>query len=111
MFFFSNFLKICDEDALWKVFRRWGSVCEVFITRRRSKVGQCYGFFRFHKVENVEHLAYQLDKIIVGCIKMRFNLPRFAKQNGVTSVENAEVKRMTKSQKEKGKAIGGTWRR
>ena len=70
MFFFSNFLKICDEEALWKVFRRWGSVCEVFITRRRSKVGQCYGFFRFHKVENVEHLAYQLDKIIVGCIKM-----------------------------------------
>jgi len=41
---------------MWKIFRRWGMVKEVFISRKLNREGHKFGFVRFLKVKNVKAL-------------------------------------------------------
>jgi len=52
-FFFSNFPFDLKESDLWKIFRRWGRVSDVFISRRLNIKKQRFGFVRFLGVQNV----------------------------------------------------------
>ena len=55
-FFFTNFSANFGEYEMWKIFRRWGMVKEVFISRKLNREGHKFGFVRFLKVKNVKAL-------------------------------------------------------
>ena len=50
-FYFTRFLEKATEKDLWKHFKKFGDVREVFIPKNRNKTGRRYGFVRFKGVE------------------------------------------------------------
>lgn len=91
-FFFSHFPRNYSEYDMWKVFRHWGEVAQVYIAKRLDKWGHRFGFVRFLEVRNVIRLQRQLDSIMIGHTKLYVNLPRYGneykKRNQVKEVKN-----------------------
>jgi len=56
----------------------------VFIPRRLNRRGQSYAFVRFCDVRNPRRLEKELDAIIIGNVKIYFNLPRYKKETNIT---------------------------
>ncbi|GKB68276.1 nucleotide-binding alpha-beta plait domain-containing protein [Tanacetum coccineum] len=69
-FFFTRFPDSWDEKALWELFRKYGSVMDVYLAVRRTKLGTRFGFVRFARVLNVEKFEKHLKGIIIGETKM-----------------------------------------
>jgi len=61
---------------MWKIFRRWGKVQEVFIPRRTNRAGHKFGFVRFTRINDPDRLEYQLDNIWIENTKLYVNKPR-----------------------------------
>nr|GEW52913.1 RNA-directed DNA polymerase, eukaryota [Tanacetum cinerariifolium] len=68
--FVSKFLEGCTAKDLWKVCNDYGTVVDVFIPNKKSKVGKRFAFVRFIKVINLGHLIENLNTIWIG----RFHL-------------------------------------
>ncbi|PWA13703.1 hypothetical protein CTI12_AA631290 [Artemisia annua] len=51
---------------LWMVFKKYGTVFDMFMVQRRLRNGKRYGFVRFKLVKDVEGLLRQLQKIKIG---------------------------------------------
>ncbi|ESW29403.1 hypothetical protein PHAVU_002G067600 [Phaseolus vulgaris] len=113
-FFFSNFPHGFGERDMVKVFQKWATVKEVFISRRLNKWGRRFGFVRFLDVKNVARLEGELDKIYIGNRKLHVNIPKYRRFQAVT---NREDRRHMESQKEVraqpllGEVVRGTQRR
>ncbi|KAK7256698.1 hypothetical protein RIF29_30155 [Crotalaria pallida] len=90
-FFFSNFPVDVGFVDLWKAFQRWGRVVDVFISQRRDKKGERFGFVRFSDVKDCDALAKKLDSICLGSFKLKVNVPRFDKVNA--SMERVRMKK------------------
>ena len=69
-----------QEEELWTIFKKWGDVREIFISRQRNKGGRRYGFVRFKGVSDETRLERQLDNIIVGGLKMHVNIPKYGRE-------------------------------
>jgi len=76
-FFFSNFPNGYGELDMTKVFQKWATVKEVFISRRPNKWGRRFGFVRFLDVKNVVRLEGDLDRIYIGTMKLHVNIPKY----------------------------------
>ena len=76
-FFFANIPNGYGEVDMFKIFRRWARVKEVFISRRLNKWGRRFGFVRFFEVRNVGRLGRDLDQIYIGNKKLHVNIPRY----------------------------------
>ena len=59
------------EKDLWFHFKKWGDVRELFISKKRNKMGRRYGFVRFKGVSDVRALERQLDNLVVGGLSSR----------------------------------------
>lgn len=53
---------------------------EVFIPSKRNKNGRRYGFVRFKGVHDTHQLAKQLDRLLIGGLKMYVNIPRYSRE-------------------------------
>jgi len=62
-FFFSNFPFDLRESDLWKIFRRWGRVSDLFISNRLNIKKQRFRFVRFQGVQNIRELEFHLNSI------------------------------------------------
>ena len=72
-----------EEKMKWKreqKGKKWGDVREVFIPNRRNYSGRRYGFVRFKGVRDVPYLARQLDRIIIGGLKLYVNIPKHGRE-------------------------------
>ncbi|KAG4906827.1 hypothetical protein JHK82_055480 [Glycine max] len=76
-FYFSRFADDITEKELWYHFKKWGDVREIFIPKRRNFTGRRYGFVRFIGVHDIPYLAKQLDRIVIGGLKLFVNLPKY----------------------------------
>ncbi|XP_068483402.1 uncharacterized protein [Phaseolus vulgaris] len=76
-FFFSNFPNGYGEMDMVKVFQKWATVKEVFISRRLNKWGRRFGFVRFLDVKNVVRLEGDLDRIYIGNRKLYVNILKY----------------------------------
>jgi len=76
-FFFSNFPDSHGEYEMFRIFRKWARVKEVFISRRPNRWGRRYGFVRFYPVPNEANLEKQLDRIYIGNFKLYVNFPKY----------------------------------
>ncbi|KHN24872.1 hypothetical protein glysoja_048782, partial [Glycine soja] len=90
-FYFTRFLEKATEKDLWKHFKKFGDVREVFIPKNRNKTGRRYGFVRFKGVEDVHSLERKLDNVVYGGLRMYVNTPKFAR----TQQSKSELKQFT----------------
>ncbi|KAL2656545.1 hypothetical protein AAZV13_04G127800 [Glycine max] len=77
--YFTHFPEEADEEILWKHFKKWGDVREVYIAKRRNREGRRYGFVRFKGVLDARGLEVKLDNTFINEHKLFVNLPRFTR--------------------------------
>nr|GEZ54015.1 RNA-directed DNA polymerase, eukaryota [Tanacetum cinerariifolium] len=75
--FVSNFPEGCTVKYLWKVCNDYGTVVDVFIPNKKSKVGKRFAFVRFIKVINLDRLIENLNTIWIGRFHLFANPVRF----------------------------------
>lgn len=76
-YYFSNFPENWDERALWNMFVKWGKVVDIYVSKKKSKTGQPFGFVRFVEVTDIGRLENVLDQIWITLFKLMVNLARF----------------------------------
>ncbi|GKE58066.1 RNA-directed DNA polymerase, eukaryota, partial [Tanacetum coccineum] len=77
----TNFPDDIDSRGLWKECSVYGTVVDVFIPLKKSKVGKRFAFVRFIKVFNIDRLVKNLCTIWIGrhhlyANKVRFDRPQ-----------------------------------
>lgn len=60
-FYFTNFPAHVGTEALWKMFRKWGLVVDLFIPNKKNKDGKAFGFVKFKDVKYPQELERRLD--------------------------------------------------
>lgn len=76
-YFFTNFPDDFGNSEMWKVIYKWGKVWDIYIPKKRDKLGKKYGFVKFKDVNNVKVLEKQLDSIWIGSYRLIVNLAKF----------------------------------
>ena len=100
-FFFSNFPFDLRELDLWKIFRRWGRVNDLFISNRLNIKKQRFGFVRFQGVQNIKELEYHLNTIWIGSWKLNVNRPKYNRATDTRKEWNVKLKeKVTVAEKE-----------
>ena len=79
-FYFTRFGEDITEKELWHHFKKWGDVKEIFIPNRRHYSGRRYGFVRFKGARGIPYLARQLDRIVIGGMKLYVNIPKHGRE-------------------------------
>ncbi|XP_068490606.1 uncharacterized protein [Phaseolus vulgaris] len=113
-FFFSHFPTNFGEYEMWKIFRRWGKVQEVFIPRRTNKYGHRFGFVRFIGISDSDKLEYQLDNIWIGNMKLHVNKPKYRRsyKGGRVEIDRGQQKRRDENGSKKVEPrVRKVWRR
>jgi len=87
-FYFTRFTEDTTEKELWYHFKRWGNVREIFISKQKNKNGRRFGFARFRGVKDAHKLAKEMDRMVIGGLKLYVNIPR---SWGETSIFNNKV--------------------
>ncbi|GKF00211.1 RNA-directed DNA polymerase, eukaryota, partial [Tanacetum coccineum] len=75
--FVTNFPDDITAKDLWSVCQTYGTVVDVFIPNRKSKVGKRFAFVRFIKVGNVDRLVGNLCTLWIGRMHLHANVVRF----------------------------------
>ncbi|GJR41814.1 RNA-directed DNA polymerase, eukaryota [Tanacetum coccineum] len=75
-----NFPDSFNAKDLWRVSNQYGTFIDTFIPDKRSKANKRYGFVRFIKADNVEHLVSNLCTIWVGKFRLHVNIARFQRK-------------------------------
>lgn len=70
-FLFFNFPENWPVDQIWRLFKRYGDLVDVYMARKRLRNGQKFGFVRFKGVKSVEQMEQRLNTIWVGNFKVR----------------------------------------
>ncbi|PWA81045.1 RNA-directed DNA polymerase, eukaryota, Reverse transcriptase zinc-binding domain protein [Artemisia annua] len=65
-FMFHNFPNDWGMGNLWMVFKKYGTVFDMFMVQKKLRNGQRYGFVRFKNITSVEDLLKRLRSIRVG---------------------------------------------
>ncbi|GJY73817.1 RNA-directed DNA polymerase, eukaryota [Tanacetum coccineum] len=72
-----QFREVCTAKDLWKVCNDYGTVVDVFIPNKKSKVGKRFAFVRFIKATNLDRLIENLNTIWIGRFHLFANPVRF----------------------------------
>jgi len=91
-FFFANFPNGYGELDMFKIFRRWARVKEVFISKRLNKWGRRFGFVRFFGVRNVGRLERDFNQIYIDNKKLHVNVPRYRRSEKETRWLESETR-------------------
>ncbi|KAL4563667.1 hypothetical protein LXL04_027712 [Taraxacum kok-saghyz] len=79
-FFFTNFLENWSKDLLWQEFRKFGTVVDVFVARKRNKSGRKFGFGRFMRVRDIEKMEAELNNAWMDRFKLKANLDKYGRK-------------------------------
>ncbi|GKF10357.1 RNA-directed DNA polymerase, eukaryota, nucleotide-binding alpha-beta plait domain protein, partial [Tanacetum coccineum] len=79
--FVTNFPASTTSKYLCKVCQDYGSVVDVFIPNRKSKVGKRFAFVHFIKVDNVDRLVGNLCTLWIGRMHLHANVVRFERSS------------------------------
>ncbi|GJT32677.1 RNA-directed DNA polymerase, eukaryota [Tanacetum coccineum] len=77
----TNFPRYCNSRELWKACSVYGTVVDVFIPSKKSKVGKRFAFVRFIKVFNIDRLVENLCTIWIGRYHLYANKVHFERPN------------------------------
>nr|GEY12885.1 RNA-directed DNA polymerase, eukaryota [Tanacetum cinerariifolium] len=86
----SNFPDGCTAKELWNVCNGYGTVVDVFIPAKKSKIGKMFAFVRFIKVHNLNRLIENLNTIWMGRYHLFANPAQFVRPPKVNSFNPKE---------------------
>ncbi|GJU54016.1 nucleotide-binding alpha-beta plait domain-containing protein [Tanacetum coccineum] len=78
-FFFTGFPESWNEKNLWEMFKKYGTVVDLYLAHRRTKVGTRFGFVRFINVGDISECEKKLRNINVGNTKLLINIAKYDK--------------------------------
>lgn len=78
-YFFTNFSKDWGYEQLWRMFKKYDRVYEIYYPKKRDKFGRHFRFMRFNEVKEATTLEKLLDSILIGDQKLHVNRPRFGR--------------------------------
>ncbi|GJX83398.1 nucleotide-binding alpha-beta plait domain-containing protein [Tanacetum coccineum] len=78
-FFFTNFLDSWESSALWKMFDRYGSMMDVYISFKKMKKGTRFGFVRFKNIVDLVAFEGRLRGIFISGSRLIINRAKFFK--------------------------------
>ncbi|KAL4554214.1 hypothetical protein LXL04_039662 [Taraxacum kok-saghyz] len=79
-FFFTNFPEYWETTELWQEFRKIGTTVDVFVARKRNKLGRKFGFARFLRVLDVGELTEALNNLWLDKFKLKANLAKYRRK-------------------------------
>ncbi|KAL4582134.1 hypothetical protein LXL04_006675 [Taraxacum kok-saghyz] len=92
-FFFSNFPEFWEESELWWEFRTLGNMVDVFVARKRNKIGRKFGFVRFIRVQDTGRMEFDLNNHWMDKFKLKANLAKYSrKEEKVGEVKIQKIK-------------------
>ncbi|GKB72076.1 RNA-directed DNA polymerase, eukaryota, partial [Tanacetum coccineum] len=71
---------------LWNICGKVGTLADVYIAKRKNKLGQMFGFCRYIKVSNSEDLINSLSNIWIGKLRLHANVARFDRKVEVKNI-------------------------
>ncbi|MCH80824.1 hypothetical protein A2U01_0001598 [Trifolium medium] len=77
----NNLPEDVGQKEVERMFERWGKVVDVYIAKKRNKMGKVFGFVRYANVKDERWLESQLRDIWFGTYKVWVNISRFEKPN------------------------------
>nr|GEW62838.1 RNA-directed DNA polymerase, eukaryota [Tanacetum cinerariifolium] len=79
--FITNFPPLVSAKDLWSTCSQYGTVMDVFIPLKLSKLGKRFAFARFRKVSNVDLLIKNLRSVWLGSFHLFANVARFNREH------------------------------
>ncbi|XP_058787158.1 uncharacterized protein LOC131661586 isoform X1 [Vicia villosa] len=79
--YINNLPKDITEREIKRMFERWGKVVDVYIARKRNKLGKIFGFVRYVDIKDDKWLEDQLKDVWFGSYKVWANISRFQRKN------------------------------
>nr|GEU62880.1 hypothetical protein [Tanacetum cinerariifolium] len=92
---------------LWMVFKKYGTVFDMFMVQRRLRNGKRYVFVRYKHVNDVEFLLKQLKKIVIREERLRVYVAFDRGHNGSGRMDAHRMKQDTNKSHEKREGVGG----
>ncbi|PWA43798.1 Transposon TX1 [Artemisia annua] len=85
-FMFFNFPNGWGMGNLWMLFKKFGTVFDMYMAQKRLRKGERYGFVRFKLVTDVEALLKKLGEITIGGERLKVFIAFDRKIPGVTDM-------------------------
>ncbi|KAJ9557691.1 hypothetical protein OSB04_012305 [Centaurea solstitialis] len=106
---FYNFPRDWGVTQLWRLFKRYGTVSDIYMAFKRLRNGERFGFVRFRGVQNDQLLEGKLKKIWIGEANLKVHLAnkreRRSDYRSVAKYPRYEVGRMpTRSSQEENRS-------
>lgn len=70
-FMFHNYTEDWSVGKLWRCFKKYGTVYDVFMVGKRLKNGQKFCFVRYNNIIDMDKLIYTLGNIQIGSEKIK----------------------------------------
>nr|GEU32791.1 RNA-directed DNA polymerase, eukaryota, reverse transcriptase zinc-binding domain protein [Tanacetum cinerariifolium] len=89
----TNFPKHFSSRDLWKNCQEYGREINAYISNRRTKSGDRFGFVRFNRIKDVDRLVKNLCTLWMGRLRLHANVARFQRPplNKAQHVKGANV--------------------
>ncbi|KAI3515594.1 hypothetical protein L1887_14495 [Cichorium endivia] len=81
-FFVSNIPEGCSALRIWKLFKEYGCLVDFYLAQKRDRLGLCFGFARFIKVQDVFKLEKVLGEVRIDNRRLRVNVSKFKRKSG-----------------------------
>ncbi|GJY77774.1 RNA-directed DNA polymerase, eukaryota [Tanacetum coccineum] len=99
--YITNFPPSLGSNDLWQHCNKHGTVADVYIARKLSKVGRRFAFVRFLKSKNNESLINDLNKIWIGSYHLFAAMARFEKKPNTSTNTNPKPPSFKQNTQEK----------
>ncbi|KAJ0648258.1 putative RNA recognition motif domain, nucleotide-binding alpha-beta plait domain superfamily [Helianthus annuus] len=80
-FLVQNLSNKVTRNVLWRAFRPYGFVSDVYVARKRDSRGRCFGFVRYVGVENVKETLISMNSVIMFNMKVSVSLAKYDKDH------------------------------
>lgn len=80
-FYITEFSDETKESDLWKALIKKGKVVDVYIAKKRNKVGKRFGFARFLDVKDIKYFLRSVRDIEVNGCRVIISIARFEKKS------------------------------
>ncbi|KAJ0770656.1 putative RNA recognition motif domain, nucleotide-binding alpha-beta plait domain superfamily [Helianthus annuus] len=80
-FLVQNISDKVTRNVLWRAFKPFGFVSDVYVARKRDSRGSCFRFVRYVEVENVKETLVSMNTVIMFGMKASVSLAKYDKEH------------------------------
>ncbi|KAJ0683188.1 putative RNA recognition motif domain, nucleotide-binding alpha-beta plait domain superfamily [Helianthus annuus] len=103
-FLVQNISDRVSRNILWRAFKPYGFVSDVYVARKRDARGKCFGFVRYVGVENVKETLVKMNTVKMFDMKVYVSLAKYDKDHKRFKYASASVGRSEWRPKESNQA-------